>query len=190
MFFRNVATFAVAALLSTIGLNQIAQAKDLLIIQKIKKSIPHIAKKSLTKKISPVCVNFTGNWVGVCIDSDGEQYSSVTILEQDECENITWDGVYLNINGLNTIAESPSPNSEWPISVGGSISTKWNDAQTRMYRSVGFSVAGYFSGVSTQEMWLEGDSLRVKDTAGYFLDSTGVTLPDLFGMPDCTYTRR
>jgi len=99
-------------------------------------------------------------------------------------------GLTQHINGLNTIASSPNPNAEWPISVGGSISTTWNDAQTRLYTSIGFSIANLASGVTTEETWLEGDTLRHKDTAGYFLDPTGVPSPIQFILQDCTYTRQ
>lgn len=190
MFFKKVASIAMTALLSTLVLNQAAQAKELRIITQLKKSAPFLAKKNLKKKISPVCADFTGNWVGVCVETDGRQESAEVIINQDQCESIEMDGGYFSINGLNTISNSPSPNSEWPFSSGGAISYIWNDAQTRLYGSVGFSVAGWFSGVSTEETWLEGDTLRRKDTASYALDPTGVPSPFQLVMVDCTFTRR
>jgi hypothetical protein len=190
MFFKKVATIAMSALLSTLVLNQAAQAKELRIIQQLKKSAPLLAKKNAKKKISPVCANFTGNWIGICVESDGHQESEEVIIDQYQCESIAMDGGYFNINGLTTISNSSSPNSEWPFSAGVAISYIWNDAQTRLYGSAGFSFAGLFSGVSTQETWLEGDTLRRKDTAAYSLDPTGVPSPIQLAMVDCTFTRR
>jgi hypothetical protein len=190
MSISKVSALVLTAFLTTLGFHQIAQARDLRIVQQLKKSLPHLAKKNLVKKISPVCANFTGNWTGICIDSHGDQEPWEAVIDQEKCEYISMDGTSFNINGLNTIANSPGPNSEWPLNVGGSVSTTWNDAQTRLYKSVGFSIAGWFSGVSTQEIWLEGDTLRTKDTASYTLDPTGVPSPMQMIMQDCTFSRR
>ena len=190
MFFTKVVTLTMTALLSTLLLNQAVQAKELRIIQQLKKSAPLLAKKNAKKKISPVCANFTGNWVGVCTEADGRQETSEAIIDQYRCENIDMDGFYFDINGLNTVSNSPSPNSEWPLSSGGAISYTWNDAQTRLYSSVGFAVAGWFAAVATEETWLEGDTLRRKATASYLLDPTGVPSPVQMVMDDCTFTRR
>jgi hypothetical protein len=189
MNYAKVVSLA-AAILSTIVLSQTVQAKDLRIIEQLKKSAPTFAKKNPLKKISPVCADFSGSWVGICIGNDGEQDAAEMNISQKKCEALALDGNTLHINGLNTFANSPNPNSEWPVTLGASIATSWNDAQTRLYTIGGFSLAGWFSGVSTGEMWLEGDTLRQKDTAGYNLDPTGVPSPFQLYMQDCTSTRR
>lgn len=176
--------------LSTLMLNQAAQAKELRIIQQIKKSASFLAKKKANKKIAPVCANFTGNWVGVCTRPDEPEEASEVIIKQEECEAISMGDGYFDINGLNTFSSSPSPNSEWPFSSGGAISYIWNDAQTRLYGSTGFAIARWFGGVLTEETWLEGDTLRRKDTASYTLDPTGVPSPFQMVMEDCTFNRQ
>jgi hypothetical protein len=190
MLSTKVLTLTVATLFSTLFLNQGAQAKEPRIVQQLKKVAPQFAKKKALKKISPICTNFSGNWVGTCVETDGYQEPIEMTIEQEKCEYIVMDGWSFNINGLNTIANSPSPNAEWPLSVGGSISTSWNDAQTRLYTNAGFSVGSWFSVVATQEIWLEGDTLRQKDTAAYALDPTGVPSPMQQVLQDCTMNRR
>ena len=187
---NKILSFTIATLFSTLFLYQGAQAKEPRIVQQLKKVAPQLAKKKSFRKISPICANFSGNWVGSCIDSDGMQEAIEMHIEQEKCEYIDMDGFSFNINGLNTIANSPSPNAEWPLSVGGSISMSWNDAQTRLYTNAGVSVASWFSVVSTQEIWLEGDTLRQKDTAAYALDPTGVPSPMQQVLFDCTMNRR
>jgi hypothetical protein len=190
MLTTKILSFTVATLLSTFLLNQVAQAKEPRIVQQLKKVAPQFAKKKALKKLSPICANFSGNWVGTCVETDGAQEPIEMTIEQEKCEYINMDGFSFNINGLNTIANSPSPNAEWPLSVGGSISMSWNDAQSRLYANAGVSVASWFSVVSTQEIWLEGDTLRQKDTAAYALDPTGVPSPMQQVLLDCTLNRR
>jgi hypothetical protein len=186
----KILSFSFATFFSTFLLYQGADAKEPRIVQQLKKVAPQLAKKKATKKLSPICADFSGNWVGSCIDSDGVQEAIEMLVEQEKCEYLQMDGFSFNINGLNTIANSSSPNAEWPMNVGGSISMSWNDAQTRLYMNAGVSVASLFSVVSTQEIWLEGDTLRQKDTAAYALDPTGVPSPIQQVLFDCTLNRR
>lgn len=192
MNYKRLRKLAFTAMLSAVGFNLtgIAAAKEPRMLRGLKKAAAQLAQKQGKRKLTPNCVNFSGNWAGICVDNDGRQENIELVIEQHDCSTIDMDGFTFDINGLNTIASSPNPNAEFPVPIGGAISMNWNDAQTRLYGSIGANLGGWFVFVSTEETWLEGDTLRRKDTASYTLDPTGVPSPTQMVMDDCTMTRR
>lgn len=187
--FKTIALSSVFALM-TVTIAQTASAKEPRFITQAKQAAVAAVGKRKFKEITPNCANFAGSWTGICVDQIGESEPKDMVINQTSCTSIDIDNFEFDINGLHTVAAAPAQNSDWPVPYVVGISMRWNDAQTRLYSSYGINLAGLFAGASTQEIWLEGDTLRQKDTSSAVLDPMGGPSPVRLVMDDCTFQRQ
>ncbi len=135
-------------------------AKELKMIRELKKNFgAHMVKGRSFKKTAPLCANFNGNWEGTCTNEEGRTENSKIKIVQEKCSYIEFDGFDLPINGSLSIQAI----QEDSINVSAILNVAWNDSQTKLLKQTSLSFLN-MANVSTEAVWLEGETLRIKET--------------------------
>lgn len=116
-----------------------------------------------SKKVVNNCVNFTGHWVGTCVDQDGNISDEELRIQQEDCYSITFDGYPTVIGGTTAVSIAPNIHQDLYVPASAQISHAWNASQTRLNTMVTGTIFHGWGLMYTSQQWLQGGKLHTKD---------------------------
>jgi hypothetical protein len=152
-----------------------------------------------TKKMAPLkadnCSNFSGNWVGQCVnrnDSTDTETKKLSLV-QNKCTDIIFDGIQVPTHGSTSITTFFPTENQDGLNSTGALSGAWNDAQTRFTVVLNFSFRGGISAhlIDSTNYQLDGEELTSSDGAyGTIIDEFGAPTSWERNKYDCRYSRQ
>lgn len=142
------------------------------------------------------CTDFTGNWVGVCVDSGddaGGSYEDTLVIKQDEynrCSEIYMHGLNLSIGGSTAQTQTDAA-SGWTNHL--QAYPDWNSGRTELHTRYHFNSRklnerAYMTVEGQSKVKLVGDQLEIFTRLSLQLEQSGSTT-NFSGWTECTYQR-